>query len=271
MPQLDTPDGPLHCEVIDITAPWVENPQTILFHHGVSTTGAIWSEWLPQLVDRYRIVRFDTRGFGRSAVPGPGFAWTMDGLVADALAVAGAAGAGRFHCVGESIGGTVALALASRHPDRLLSLTVSNGAHRGTAVQNVRGRWDRRIADDGQEAWADEMMGRRFFPGALSEAKHRWFAREHATCSAQVTLGLANLLLETDLAPEVGGIRMPVLLLSPDASPFIPPSAMCDLHAALPDSELQVFARSRHGLPLSHGRECAAALRSFLDRRFGAG
>ncbi len=269
MPYLESPDGRLYYEVIDITAPWVENPQTILFHHGISTTGGIWSEWLPQLVDRYRIVRFDTRGFGRSAVPDVGFAWSMDGLVADALAVAAAAGVERFHCVGESIGGTVAIALAARHPDRLLSLTVSNGAHRGTAVRNVRGQWDHRIAADGQEAWANEMMGLRFFPDALSDEKFRWFEREHATCSAHVALGLANLLLETDLAPEAGGIRMPVLLLSPDASPFIPPSVMCDLHAGLPDAELQVFAHSRHGLPLSHGRECGMALRRFLDRRFG--
>lgn len=268
MPFLESADGPLHYETIDITAPWVKNPQTILFHHGVSTTGGIWSEWLLQLADRFRIVRFDMRGFGKSAVPPEGFAWSLDGLIADALAVADAAEAGRFHMVGESIGGTVAIAAAIRHPDRLLSLTVSNGAHRGTAVRNVRGQWDRRIAEEGQQAWAAEMMGRRFFPDALSAEKFRWFERQHATCSAAVTLGLANLLLDTDLAAEVGGIHLPVLLLSPDASPFIPPAAMCDLHASLPDSELQVFAHSRHGLPLSHGRECGAALRSFLDRRF---
>ncbi len=34
--------------------------------------------------DRYRIARFDTLGFGRSAVPGPGFRWSLDGLADDA-------------------------------------------------------------------------------------------------------------------------------------------------------------------------------------------
>jgi hypothetical protein len=42
---------------------------------------------------------------------------------------------------------------------------------------------------------------------------------------------------------------------------------MAELHAQLADAELQVFAHAKHGLPFSHGRECAAALRGFIERR----
>lgn len=267
---LELDDGRLYFEVIDMTAPWVEHPETILFHHGVSTTSGIWAEWLPHLIDRYRIVRFDMRGFGRSEqAANEQTEWTMDTMVADALAVAAAAGVERFHCVGESVGGTIAMALAIRHPERLRTLTVSNATHRGVAVQNIRGRWESVMADDGQQAWANEMMTRRFHPEALSPSMRAWFEREQATCSASATLGLANLLLETDLTPEIRRIQMPTLLLSPDASPFIPVTLMAELHAGLPDAEMQVFAHSRHGLPFSHGHECGRALRSFLNRRSG--
>ena len=112
MPTLDRPGGPLHYEVTDVTAPWAGEPETILFHHGVGITGDIWLEWLPPLADRYRLVRLDVRGFGRSSVPGPGFAWSMELLAEDARAVARAAGAARFHYVGESLGGTLGLWLA---------------------------------------------------------------------------------------------------------------------------------------------------------------
>ena len=190
-------------------------------------------------------------------------------MVADALAVAAAAGVERFHCVGESVGGTIAMALAIRHPERLRTLTVSNATHRGVAVQNIRGRWESVMANEGQQAWADEMMARRFHPGALSPEKQAWFEREQATCSASATLGLANLLLETDMTPDIGRITMPTLLLCPDASPFIPVALMTELHDGLPDSEMQVFAHARHGLPFSHGRECGHALRQFLNRRAG--
>jgi len=40
---------------------------------------------------------------------------------------------------------------------------------------------------------------------------------------------------------------------------------MATLQQAMPDARLQVFPHARHGLPFSHGAECAAALRRFLD------
>ena len=40
---------------------------------------------------------------------------------------------------------------------------------------------------------------------------------------------------------------------------------MAELHKGLSDGELNVFGRSRHGLPFSHAAQCAQALRDFLD------
>jgi pimeloyl-ACP methyl ester carboxylesterase len=57
---------------------------------------------------------------------------------------------------------------------------------------------------------------------------------------------------------------MPVLLMHGDSSPFIPVPVMTDLKARLKEARLQVFAHARHGLPFSHGRQCAATLRAFL-------
>jgi len=57
-------------------------------------------------------------------------------------------------------------------------------------------------------------------------------------------------------------------LLSPQSSPFIPVEVMAAMRAAIPGAELQVFAHSKHGLPLSHGRACAETLAEFLARRF---
>jgi alpha/beta hydrolase family protein len=87
VPLLDRPGGgSLHYEVTALTAPWRDDPPTIVFHHGVGITADVWLEWLPILADRYRLVRFDMRGFGRSSVPGPGFAWSLELLAEDALA-----------------------------------------------------------------------------------------------------------------------------------------------------------------------------------------
>jgi pimeloyl-ACP methyl ester carboxylesterase len=263
---LERPGGALHVELIDATPPWAADAPLVVFHHGVGATADIWAEWLPALVDRYRIARFDTRGFGRSAVPGPGFPWSLDGLAEDVLAVARAAGAERFHLVGESLGGTVALHLASRRPEALLSVTVSNASHRGGSIQRAR-QWRAFIGAQGMAAWAEMMTPLRLDRDRVPEAKWRWFERVQAAASADAVLDLADLLIGSDLADALGAIRAPALLLAPAQSPFVPLAVMQDMHARIAGSELEIFADARHGLPCSHGAACGRALRAFLDRR----
>ncbi len=97
------------------------------------------------------------RGYGRSHIPAVDFTWSLDLLVDDLFAVADAAGLQRFHLVGESIGGTVALAAAVARPDRIATLTVSNGAHLGASIQRA-GAWRRQLEEGGSKAWSDAFM-----------------------------------------------------------------------------------------------------------------
>ncbi len=263
--RLARPGGEIYFEVIDLAPPWVPEPPLIVFHHGVGATADLWAGWLPALADGYRIARFDTLGFGRSAVPGPGFRWSLDGLADDVLAVARAAGAERFHLVGESLGGTVALQLAIRRLGALLSITVSNASHRGGSIQRA-GEWRAFVAEHGMSAWAEMMTPLRLDRDAVAEAKWRWFERVQGEADADAVLDLADLLIGTDLTAELAAIRTPTLLLAPARSPFVPLAVMEEMHARIPGSELQVFAGARHGLPCSHDRECAQALRAFLER-----
>ena len=267
MPYVDRPGCRLAYQVLDVTPAWVTAPETIVFYHGVSVTADLWGDWIPVLCGGYRIVTFDTRGFGRSAPHDLDVPWSFELMVDDLMAVADAAGLGRFHLVGESAGGTAALAAAIAHPDRVASLTVSNGAANGTAIQNVRGVWNETLGVDGRERWVEQMMGWRFHPDGLPAAKYDWFRAQQAGCSAAATTGIAALLLRTDLSDQVGEIGVPVLILSPDGSPFIPVGVAAEMQARIPGAELQVVPHARHGMPLSHGRQCAESLLAFLQRR----
>ena len=255
--------GAIAFEVIDHVPGWVSPAQTVLFHHGLGACSACWDGWTPALIDRCRLVRFDMRGHGASPVP-PGLEWSLDAMVDDVRAVADAAGAERFHLVGESTGGTVALAFAARHPERVRSVTVSNGAHQGGSIRNLD-PWARIIREEGMAGWSAHMMKQRFFDGALGEAMGRWYETQQASADPGAVLGVAAMLAGVDLLSELCRVVCPVLLLHPDASPFIPVQTMAALRQALPDARLQVFARARHGLPFSHAAECAAAVADFID------
>ena len=266
MPLADTAHGTLHYDVVDQVAPWRTERLPILFHHGIGASAGIWAGWRPALADAYRLVTFDMRGYGRSTIPAEEFDWSLDLLVDDLFAVADAAGIARFHLAGESIGGTVALAAALARPERISTLAVSNGAHLGASIQRVEA-WRRQLDEGGSKGWSDAFLRDRFHDDALSAERRAWFAAEQEKWPRHSILNALGVLIGTDLTSRLGEIGCPTLLLHPDGSPFIPVSVMAELHGGLPDSELNVFGRSRHGLPYSHAAQCAQVLRTFLDSR----
>jgi pimeloyl-ACP methyl ester carboxylesterase len=266
MPLATTRHGDLHYDVIDQVASGCAPRDAILFHHGIGASAGIWAGWFPALADAHRLVSFDMRGYGRSHIPAADFKWSLDRMVEDLFAVADAAGLQRFHLVGESIGGTVALAAALAEPRRIATLTVSNGAHLGASIQRVEA-WRRQLDEGGAKAWSDAFLRDRFHDDALSAEQRAWFAAQQEKWPRESILNALRVLIGTDLSARLKDIAQPTLLLHPDGSPFIPVPVMAELHRLLPDAELNVVGHSRHGLPYSHATFCASLLRAFLDRR----
>jgi len=266
MPLATTKHGTLYYDVIDQVAPWHEQRKAILFHHGIGACAEIWAGWRPALTDAYRLVTFDMRGCGRSDIPAADFAWSLDLLVEDLFAVADDVGLKQFHLVGESIGGTVALAAALARPERIATLTVSNGAHLGASIQRVEA-WRRQLDTGGVKAWSNAMLPDRFHGDALSPERLAWFASQQEAWPRESILNALGVLIGTDLSSQLGDIKCPTLLLHPDGSPFIPVPVVAELHRLLPNSELNVIGHARHGLPYSHAERCASLLRTFLDSR----
>jgi pimeloyl-ACP methyl ester carboxylesterase len=266
MPLATTRQGSLHYEIVDRVAPSRVPREAVLFHHGIGASAGIWAGWFAALADAHRLVSFDMRGYGRSHVPAADFAWSLDLMVDDLFAVADAAGLQRFHLVGESIGGTVALAAALARPQRIATLTVSNGAHLGASIQRADA-WRRQLDDGGVKAWSDAFLRDRFHDDALSADQRAWFAAQQEKWPRESILNALRVLIGTDLSPRLKDIAQPTLLLHPDGSPFIPVPVMAELHRLLPDAELNVIGHSRHGLPYSHATVCASLLRAFLDRK----
>jgi len=263
MPQVAAAHCRLDYEVVDLTPPWAPARGTIVFHHGLGSTRGIWTEWLPALVMGYRLVSFDMRGHGASGRPDPGAPLNLEMLTDDLFAVMDAAAVAQAHLVGESIGGTIALNAALRVPDRFASLTVSNGAHVGATIQSVE-NWRGLLREGGGAAWSLHMMGQRFHPGAIGQDAWNWYHERQSACDPDVLIGGMEALVGCDLRPGLPGLHLPVLLLHPDNSPFIPVPLMADFRERLPNARLHVIGHARHGLPFSHASDCTARLARFL-------
>lgn len=82
-----------------------------------------WQPVLRKLGRHFRLVLVDNRGFGRSDRPDGSFA--VADMADDIVAVLDAAGIGRAHVLGASLGGLVAQELAITHPERVDGLVLA--------------------------------------------------------------------------------------------------------------------------------------------------
>ena len=89
---------------------------------------------LERLAARYRLIRYNPRGYGLSE--GEGMALCLDSFVNDLETVVDAAGLDRFALYGASGGGPISIAYAARHPDRVSHLVLVGGYARGLLHRN---------------------------------------------------------------------------------------------------------------------------------------
>ncbi len=90
----------------------------ILLLHGITSFGGTWDWIVPQLAERYRVLRLDFRGHGKSdRAPDE---YSSAGYVSDAVAALQQAAGQPCVVMGHSLGGATAAALTQQHPDLLL-------------------------------------------------------------------------------------------------------------------------------------------------------
>ncbi|RZK53973.1 MAG: alpha/beta fold hydrolase, partial [Hymenobacter sp.] len=100
MPLLATPAGDLFYE---LTGP--EAAPVVVLSNSLGTDYTMWDAQVPVLATHFRVLRYDSRGHGRSVVsPGP---YSVAQLGQDVLALLDALGIDQAHFCGLSLGGLV--------------------------------------------------------------------------------------------------------------------------------------------------------------------
>lgn len=134
MSRIRGPAGALHVE--DGSAGGVP----VVFVHSLAGNTTQWAAQLAHLRATRRAMALDLRGHGRSDPPSDGD-YAIASLAADVTAAADALGLERFVLVGHSMGGTVAIACAAAHADRVAGLLLvdPNGDQRRLPAELLSG------------------------------------------------------------------------------------------------------------------------------------
>lgn len=135
MEHLELTVGPLR---FDARATGPDDGEVVLLLHGFPETSASWRHQLEALgAAGYRAVAPDQRGYSPGARPATVEAYDPERLVEDTIGFADALGTPRVHLVGHDFGGLVAWHTASRHTDRLHTLTVVSTPHPRAVARSI--------------------------------------------------------------------------------------------------------------------------------------
>ncbi len=232
----------------------------LLLSNSLGTTAALWDRVLASLTTRFRVIRYDTRGHGRSVVtPGP---YSLATLGADAVAVLDAAGVGRAHCCGVSLGGLTGMWLGIHAPERIDRLVLANtGALVGTADI-----WNRRIAvveAEGMTAIVAQLLDRWFTPEFQAENPDTiaMFGRMIALVPPTGYVGAAAAVRDADLREAITAIGAPTLVIVGARDPATPPALGEAIRATIAGARL-IRLDAAH---LSNVEQPAAFARAVTD------
>ncbi|TVR01232.1 MAG: alpha/beta fold hydrolase [Deltaproteobacteria bacterium] len=251
---------------------WVEERgegPALLLLNGLSQSTANWRSQMRALAGDYRVIAYDARGQGRSAL-GP-VPIRLEDQVADLEGLLDALGVERVTLVGFSHGARVALAAASALPERverlvLTSVGTNDGPHRRLIVRS----WREVLVRGGVEAMAWCTL-----PMIVGEE----FARAHrgqvdgiirATVQRNSPEGLEALLTALEGYPdptaEARRVRAPVLLLTSDRDPLVPLEDARRLADAFDTVEHVLIRGCGHTLPIEAPEAWREAVVQFLRR-----
>ncbi len=236
-------------------------PLIVLIHGSLDRSAGLL-KLSRRLDDRFRVIRYDRRGYGRS-MPHPG-PFGIEQQVSDLIDVIDhhAHGAGPCHVFGHSYGGNVALAAAQRHPDRVGAVSVYE------SPLSWLDWWPGATAGHDARTWAHDprRASERFMRRLIGDA--RWEHLPESTRQARRDEGPALVGELIDLAEFPPWIpeSVPVAVLAMHGARALDHHRLAAQQiAAWFASEPVEIPDARHFGPNTHPDAVAAAIRRFAD------
>lgn len=194
----------------------------LLLSNSLGTNMGMWAPQMEAFTRHFRVLRYDSRGHGQSAVP-PG-AYSLDRLGRDVLELLDALAIGQVSYCGLSKGGMVGQWLGYRAPERISRLVLCNTS----AYMGPPSGWDdrvRTVSDGGMAAVAETVLARWFTPEFLASAPSTVATiREMLqTTDSAGYAGCCAAIRDMDLRPTAPLVKVPTTVIAGLRDPATPP------------------------------------------------
>ena len=243
-----------------------ERGPVVMLSNALASDLTMWEFQVPALVEAgYRILRYDSRGHGHSAVPEGEYSIEM--LTADAVGLMDALGLEKVHLCGLSMGGMIGQMLGSQYGDRLISLALCSTA----AYMAPREIWDERI----------ETVRKRGMAVVADATIDRWFTKAGQTRLATSVEKVRRVILNTpvqgfcaccaairdmDQRKTISAVSARTLVMVGEDDAGTPVSAAEYIHQEISSSELTIISDAAHFIQMEQSSMFNHALLEFIKK-----
>jgi 3-oxoadipate enol-lactonase len=235
MPIIDADGCPIHVEI--------EGPQDapiLMLSNSLGTTLQMWNPQVPAFTRRFRLVRFDRRGHGKSGIPpGP---YAMERLGRDVLAIMDALGIRKANWCGLSMGGMEGMWLGANAPDRFERLVLANTS----SYFADKAGWNERlriVREKGVAAFAPANMERWFTKGFRERAPQTiaWIAEMFSATPLEGYIACGAAVRDMDHREILSQIRVPTLVIIGQHDPATTPEAGEFVRGRIPGAKVALL------------------------------
>jgi pimeloyl-ACP methyl ester carboxylesterase len=239
--------------------PDLSRGRRLVFLHGAGSTGAVWQRQLRHFAARHSPIAFDWPGHGRSS--GTEALPSIEAYADSTLAILDRLGIASAVLVATSMGGLVALQLATRSPQRVQALVLMSTAARIT------------LADESIDVWRKVMSGRASQPfttagygddAPIDVVREGWALQVQTDPRVRYCDLLAARA--ADFRPRLGEVRSPTLVIYGSQDTITPPVEAAALAGGIAGAERVELAGAGHYLYRERPDALHAAIDAFLEK-----
>lgn len=242
----------------------------VLLHHPLATNLSVWDDLTAALEPKYRVIRFDARGHGKSEAPAG--AYDFKTLAADTIGVLDHLGIPKARYLGLSMGGFVGQILGFTHPQRFHCLVLCSTSSDMTGARDI---WEQRIST---------VANAGITPAIVDGGIARWLAPDTIKSKPDVVSRLRDMIETTPANGYVGwchairdfnvtatlkAIKVPTKVIVGALDPATPPAAARVIHREIAGSEFAEVPRTSHMLQVEEPATFAAEVLPFLAEHGG--
>ena len=258
-----------------------ERPQgDVILIPGLSSSPEVWGALTEQLKGRYRVHRIHVQGFAGAPAEANATGPVSAPVAEDLARYIAEQGLNKPAVIGHSMGGTIGMMLAARHPDSVGRLMVVDMVPFMGAMFGAPGATAASVAPVADQIYAGMTSGplegyqaqaAAAVTGMINtEAARAGPLEDTTTSDRQVSASAFRELIVTDLRPELARITAPTTVLyvkfnDPRMTPEITDGIYRASFSGMPGAKLKRIDDSAHFIMLDQPAVFAVEVNAFLE------